>query len=94
MYRFFDDLGILDYFSAYANMFFCIFEVFNNHRAYIAHLPKTFPGICDALNNYYFEKSIKISWLYQTTILGTQWDLEDTIVINTKSCQANYQYSQ
>lgn len=30
--------------------------------------------------------------LYQTTILGTRWDLEDTRVINIKkSCQANYQ---
>ena len=28
--------------------------------------------------------------LYQTTILGTRWDLEDTRVINIKSCQANY----
>ena len=79
---------------------FCIFEVFNNHRAYIAHLPKTFPGICDALNNYFgkskmiscnpIEHAYRFPTLYQTTILGARWDF--TRVINIKkSCQANYQ---
>ena len=89
-------------FLVHHKKYFCIFEVFNNHRAYIAHLPKTFPGICDALNNYFgkskmiscnpIEHAYRFPTLYQTTILGTRWDLEDTRVINIKkSCQANYQ---